>query len=428
MTETTQADARAQDFPEEDREPSVGNCSPLESEADGSLGRCQLPLKERKKHVEKIQRRIERARQLGHTRQARRLTKLLLRSYDCRLVATVDANRCFKRDRRQPDDELPRIAASLHPWKGSDEPVTVDIKPKRPRGWRPIMRFGLQHKALQTQLQMVLEPHFDPDPSQYGVSKGKGREKACARVLEIIRKEEYKWVVSTDIRDCFLSFDAEKTVDLLPVPNKPAEKIAVSRGLNLTIGQWPSTEVGPLSLLTRSQQGIPPGSRASNMVAEIGLSPSLRQLPEEHPRVTYSDNTLVFTRTKKEAEAVAETLRRAFAHNPAGSFRPGYIKVGRVCNWFEFLGYRFIRRIGCITAEPTEKNWRHFCYKLREKVRRRNGIHHARRYVHDWYRSFGLRDSWERRRDGLLRQLPKLREEEIEYRRRRSRRHGRSRR
>ena len=74
-----------------------------------------------------------------------------LNSMDARYAATLVAYNQLKPHLRPNAKCLFGIAQSLDPWNGSDEAVYLRFQPKKgnPDEFRPILDFGIEHRALQ---------------------------------------------------------------------------------------------------------------------------------------------------------------------------------------------------------------------------------------------------------------------------------------
>jgi Reverse transcriptase (RNA-dependent DNA polymerase) len=350
-------------------------------------------LRRARKQQRKLQRQIEKAEAKGRHAEARWLQRKLLRSFSARLVGTDTANRRLPRHRRAPQNALPEIAASLNAWRGTREPVRVRGEPKRGGDVRPISSFGLQNRALEYLVIGALEPLAQLHPGQHMV-RGGGRRAASAKVMRLMQ-EGYKWVISFDVADCYPSFAPDGVANCLPLPRRVTEACVVSRNMNMVVMNGPSLRMG-VSLLRRSRQGIPQGSAASPLVAEMLLAKELPKTSQGVEVVTIADDILVFTRTKAEADAILTTLPAAFAQHPAGSLRLKQSGPRRVCDGFDFIGYRFRTRYGRAIAKPSD--WNEYKFRMLFNIdfaRARTSRDFARlqQYVKSWCAAFELWDA-----------------------------------
>ncbi len=159
-----------------------------------------------KKHEQKLFSRIRGASQKGHSKIARHLASEYLMSFDCKLVAVHQANSKMRMYKRVLGDKMLQIAGYIDPWQGTEEKVTLNLKPKAGKNYeyRPVMDFGIENRALQYLVRGALQPQIGELPHQYATSGG------CPAAIEDVLKrlyEGYLHVAEIDITDNFLSFD-----------------------------------------------------------------------------------------------------------------------------------------------------------------------------------------------------------------------------
>ncbi len=389
MTETTQADARAQDFPEEDREPSVGNCNHQHGV------RCLIRRAENEE--EKLRAKIGRIRTGGQYERARRYQNLYLRSRRAKLAALMEAYRKLKKHRRPPIEDLPGIAERLDPWSGSNEIVRFFPVPKATGGYRPIIDPDIENRALQILCARAMLPFADPHPNQFAVNGG--RTQACLRLAEAIENEGFKWATEIDVKDCYLSFDERKIPDFLPLPERVARNDVLAAHLNLR--PYKHKHAG---MIRRVRKGFPQGSAASPLGVEIQLAPVIRDFLEMHRNVcviNYADNTWLLTRTKREA-CSTEALRDALRRHPAGPLDVRIMPPRRVDYGFSFLGYKAKARGGRVSFQPTDHHFSEVSWGLKCRLvdDLTTFVHEGRQqntaevYAKSFWPSFSLWDCW----------------------------------
>jgi len=111
-----------------------------------------------RRHILLMLKRIRDARKAGRWWETQQLTRQYLTSYEARLAATCRASDKMKPGRRPPKEQLPAIASSLNPFKGSQEEVSLIFKRKRsnPNEFRVTLDFGIENRALQYLVLSVL--------------------------------------------------------------------------------------------------------------------------------------------------------------------------------------------------------------------------------------------------------------------------------
>ncbi len=116
------------------------------------------------------------------------------------------------------------------------------------------MEFGLENKALQYLVLIVLKVVADLHPHQFGT--GNGGPHAAIKHIAQAMKDGFVWTIEIDIENCFASFDGKKIIDLLPIPkevNTPIHPI-----LHQSVLQAIWAQVVPRSL-QRPGRALPKG-------------------------------------------------------------------------------------------------------------------------------------------------------------------------
>jgi hypothetical protein len=161
-----------------------------------------------RKRTSKQLKRIRAAVQAGKWKKVEWLIVEWLRSLDAKRLAVRLAYRKMPKHCRPARSKLDAIAKELDPWKGSDEVgyVAKQAKEHKPNEYRLTVDFGIENRALQYLLLLVLREVVDRHPDQYG-TRG-GPPVAIKRVVKAM-SEGYLWAIEFDIKD-FLSFDGKR--------------------------------------------------------------------------------------------------------------------------------------------------------------------------------------------------------------------------
>lgn len=354
--------------------------------------RAPLTLADARRAEQKLIRRIKACLETGRKRQARDLRRVYLCSFAAKLVAVHDANDKLKRRHRVTKDVLRQIAEDMHAWHGSMEPVRVRSIPKRNGDFRMVCSFGLRAKALQLLIGRVMTPFAEFANCQFMFVGG--RAAACAAVRDLLRSG-YRHVLELDIKECYGSFDNRRLHRFLPLPRRVTEANIASNRRSLThVYDDPGD---PHDREIKSRRGIAQGSSLSPLVAETLIATILKALPEgdippDVVLVVYADNILVLGRTDASVRIAATSLGRSFGHSRVGSLVLHRTRCRRVCNGFDFLGYRFRVRAGRIVIRPSDKNLAKFaerCCDLRYGDKK-GSFADLDRYSRSWTNSFPL--------------------------------------
>jgi len=372
----------------------------------------------------------------GKRKKVNHRIRRYLNSHHARLLATELARRAMKPHRRFPKALVPSIASSLDPWVGTAEEVRVNVIPKGDSGdYRVTTDFGPENRALQFLLLRLLRVMADRHPHQFGTGNG-GSHAAIKHVAQAM-KDGSIWAVEIDIENCFPSFGGDGVVDLLPLPKEVTKSVLISRHLNLVpgnlldlFGEEPGgvhhvphgaphiPHVGPASdlgflgaeALAEARQGIPQGSAASPLVAEMLLALPLKQLPKVGLVFGYLDNFLVMATGEDDAVSMAKALGCALQAHPAGPLRPKIKGIFHAGTPIDFLGYRLTAQHGAVMIEPSPAKRQEFEAELKAGLARIKGgslppavrtrkIQHLRTYIRCWTAAFRLWPGAEKHRD-----------------------------
>ena len=130
----------------------------------------KIKTKSRVDHLEVLLRQVREASRFNE--RTYRVRKYL-GSFDAALHATFEAYDAMEKEDRPDPQELPSIAGSLDPWKGTEEPVHVHRIPKdSPGQYRTVLEFGIQNRALQYLVRDVLIAVLELHPNQYATRGG----------------------------------------------------------------------------------------------------------------------------------------------------------------------------------------------------------------------------------------------------------------
>jgi hypothetical protein len=322
---------------------------------------------------------IQKAHRTGDP-QLRFLIQKYLTSFDARLAATRLAASKMRWYRRPKETELKTIAGSLNAFQGTQEEVRLRLIKKGANTFRPTLDFGIENRALQHLVLSVLYAIAELHPQQFAT---RGVPAAIAQVMDAMRAG-YVYAREIDIKDFYASFDGNKLVELVPVQKKVIERVLLSEHLNIIppsklhipscfgAADTVKGEVAPLEkYLAEARRGIPQGSAASPLLAEMLLAPLLFQVPAggKVVVVAYADNILVLAKTASDADAMTNSLGLALKKQPAGPLWPK-IKSFPVGGPIKFLGHRVIAHGDKVRAQPTTENQEKFERRMKKGLAR----------------------------------------------------------
>lgn len=240
---------------------------------------------------------------------------------------------------RHADTNLERLSQKLK--EGTYEPRAVRRtwipKPGRAEE-RPLGIPTVEDRIVQTALKMVLEPIYEEgfSPRSYGFRPQRGTKDALRRV-DALLKEGYRWVVDADLKGYFDSIDHEILME------EVEKKVTDGKVLDL-IRAFLRCEVVDEDESYRPERGTPQGGVISPLLANLFLDPLDHSMEEAGVEmVRYADDFVVMCRSREEAEAALEKVRR-WTEKVGLTLHPEKTKlVDESEGSFDFLGYCFKR-------------------------------------------------------------------------------------
>jgi hypothetical protein len=179
-------------------------------------------------------------------------------------------------------------------------------------------------------------------PSQFLLKRG-GRPAACKSLLESMHfaLSSNAMFMQFDVVDYFGSISQEYLEEMLPAPKAVIRNMLFMHNCCI-IG---NTHAGA----TMDRRGLPQGSAASSLVAEMVMAEILREaagcLADVLCLHTYSDNLGGLVPPNRDEAALVECLKNVFETHCAGPFRITS-RVDRLARSFPYLGYGFVKKAG----------------------------------------------------------------------------------
>lgn len=303
----------------------------------------------------------------GDGKAVRKIQRTILRSYSAKLVCLV---RALDEKDGLTAPYVEATAGALNPWNDSGEPVTAWAEPKPlGQGWRIICSFGPRRKALQTLCADILEARYGLEEVDY-LRRGRGTESASDRINKLVEESGIRYFVTADIEDFFGSVQQKSIAGITGLPEAVVNNcLFIGPQVSLTlIGSLPDS-VTLEAFDGAVRQGLPQGSRASQLIASLLLGPAMRSLAPADRIIVYGDDSAIGVKCEKEAEALALDLLGSFETHPAGPFRVKF-NVGDVEKGFDFLKYHHKRDwvTGKVRRRPSNKCYRRYVGKVAAKV------------------------------------------------------------
>jgi group II intron reverse transcriptase/maturase len=256
-------------------------------------------------------------------------------------------------------------------------------KPASPGERRPLSIPSVRGRIVQAAVKIVLEPVFEADmlPCSFGFRPRRAQHDA----LQVLIDESWRgrrWVVETDIANCFEAIPVEKLMQAVEERVCDRSVLKLLRAI-LRAGVMQDGQV------RRSVTGTPQGGVISPLLANIYLHRIDRawDVREHGVLVRFADDALVMCRSREQAEAALARLRSLLAElglePKEAKTRIVHLQVGGP--GFDFLGFhhRLVRSQGrrgsgkgvvFLARWPTNKAMQHARDRVRELTERRRAL------------------------------------------------------
>lgn len=283
---------------------------------------------------------------------------------------------------------------------------------------RPLGIPAVRDRTVEAAIRSVIEPILERDfaDTSYGFRPGRGCREAVARVEELLN-QGHVWCVDCDLKSYFDTIPHERLMALL------GERIVDGSVLELIRQSLKAGVLEELKNWQPSERGTPQGAVISPLLANLYLNPLDHEMIRRGwEMVRYADDFVVLCRSREEADAVLDFLRK-WTEAAGLTLHPTKTRtVQAIEEGFDFLGWHFQGH----SKWPREKSLQKLQDKLRPLTKRTNGkslgeiIAKANPILRGWYGYFreshpgGLRgpDGWLRRR---LRAMLRKREKRPAY-------------
>jgi RNA-directed DNA polymerase len=275
-----------------------------------------IPWQKVQRHVFRLQKRIYRATQRGQVRTARKLQKLLVKSWDARLLAV----RRVTQDNRGKQTAGIDGVKSLTPagrWRlatkirldGKATPLRRTWIPKRGTAneKRPLGIPTQHERARQTLVRQVLEPEWEAklSPHTYGFRPGRSCWDAIEAIFNRI-KARPQYALRVDIAKCFDRIGHEALL----------AKTQASPIIRRQLKAWLKAGILADGRLSPTTAGTPQGGSVSPLLALIALSGMDEAITQVYPRacvIAYADDVVVLHEDRRVLEHCQQLLRRWLA-------------------------------------------------------------------------------------------------------------------
>ncbi|MDJ0729403.1 MAG: group II intron reverse transcriptase/maturase [Crocosphaera sp.] len=227
--------------------------------------------------VFKLQKKIFQAVKSGDKVKARKLQKLLSKSYYAKLLAVRKVTQDNQGKKTAGVDGMKivnpqqryNLALSLNPMEYKSKPLRRVWIPKPGKDEkRPLGIPTIRDRAMQCLIKFCMEPYWEAqfEGSSYGFRPGRAAHDAIEDIFNQIRTKS-KFVLDADIAKCFDQIDHQYLLNKLDNPH-----------FRPIIKQWLKAGVLDKGVFEETDSGTPQGGVISPLLANIALDGMIRDI------------------------------------------------------------------------------------------------------------------------------------------------------
>jgi RNA-directed DNA polymerase len=234
--------------------------------------------------VFKLQKRIYQASLSGQNAKARRLQRLLVKSYYAKLLAIRKVTQDNQGKKTAGIDGIKSITPKQRLELSQNLSKYQKAKPLR-RKWipkpngekRPLGIPTINDRVRQTLVKLALEPQWEArfEGESYGFRPGRSAHDAMSRIFLSIKQGEY-YILDADISKCFDQINHDYLLSKIDCPSI----------IKAQIKQWLKAGVMDNGLFEATEAGTPQGGVISPLLANIALDGMIRLIENLFPKGT----------------------------------------------------------------------------------------------------------------------------------------------
>lgn len=328
-----------------------------------------LPWKQFRKNLFRLQKRVYKAIRVGDKRKAQSLQKLILKSTSARLLAIrqvtqlnagkktagVDGKASLTvKQRYELSDELKTKGNNWHHQSLREIPI-----PKKDGKTRILKVPTIADRAWQCLAKYALEPAHEATfhARSYGFRPGRSAHNAQKFLFDNLRSHcngKQKRVIELDIEKCFDRINHSAIMGQLIAPK--SIKIGIFRCLKAGVNpEYP-------------EQGTPQGGVVSPLLANIALN----GIEDIHQSVRYADDMVIILKPQDNAKVILDLISQFLAERGM-RVSEKKTKLTATTDGFDFLGWHIsVQNNGKFRCVPSVDNFKAFRQKVKSIVNNSN--------------------------------------------------------
>jgi group II intron reverse transcriptase/maturase len=258
-------------------------------------------------------------------------------------------------------------------------------------------------QAIAQQLNEIYEPIFSEN--SYGFRPNRSCHDAILEAKEIMNNG-YEWVVDLDLEKFFDTVNQDLLISIIRRTIKEDKVVSLIR-------KYLQAGVLVNGVFEKTEKGTPQGGNISPILSNIMLNELDKELEKRGLQfVRYADDCVIFTKSKKSAERVMESITKFIETKLRLKVNRAKSKVDRPWR-IKYLGFSFYQAKGKVEIRVHPKSIAKFKDKIREITSRSNAMSMETRYlklkqvIRGWVNYFKIAnmrkvtqelDEWTRRR------------------------------
>ncbi|MCA1992772.1 MAG: reverse transcriptase N-terminal domain-containing protein [Coleofasciculus sp. S288] len=328
-----------------------------------------LPWKQLRRNLFRLQKRVYKAIRVGDKRKAKSLMRLIVKSTPARLLAVrqvtqlntgkktagVDGKASLSFEQRFALSE--QLKQPINTWK--HKPLREIPIPKKDGKTRILKVPTIEDLAWQCLVKYALEPAHEATfhPWSYGFRTGRSAHDAQKHLFDHLRSRVNgieKRVIELDIEKCFDRISHKSIMERLIAPQ--GIKLGIFRCLKAGVNpEFPS-------------QGTPQGGVVSPLLANIALN----GIEDIHQSVRYADDMVILLKPNDNAEIILGKISQFLAERGM-NVSATKTHITATTDGFDFLGWHFkVQSNGKFRCVPSVDNFKAFRQKVKHIVNNSN--------------------------------------------------------